>query len=471
MKKILIYNWNRLDEKDGGGVNVYVKNILKYLEKEKNIDLYYISSGKSYNIFNKKVYYKKVKNEFSNNIKCFEIINSPIMFANNQFNRVDLYNNCTVMKEVFNKFIVENGPFDVIHFNNLEGLSIDVLELKEKYPKTKFIYSMHNYFPICPNVYLWAHDSNNCTDYNDGKNCCNCISSDYNSAKRRMKLLTLLEKIGINVESKSLANIYSKFNKRSTNKEKISNSGCTCKDYKIFREKNIEYLNKYVDSILCVSKRVRDIAIKYGLNKGKCHVSYIGTEFAENLKKPQKIGIKNGFNLLYMGYMNKKKGFDFLVDALLKMDKQTTKKVNLFLVCRNDPKYNFDEIKKKLESKFRTVNYMDGYSHDDIPSILKDKHLGVIPVVWEDNLPQISIEISSYGVPILCSNLGGASELCNSDLFKFVGGDIDDFNRKLKFLIENPNKLNEFWLNYNKPTTMDMHISDLYNYYDIKKGE
>lgn len=46
---------------------------------------------------------------------------------------------------IFAKFIKEFGPFDVIHFNNMEGISINVLKLKKIFPNTKFIVSIHNY--------------------------------------------------------------------------------------------------------------------------------------------------------------------------------------------------------------------------------------------------------------------------------------------------------------------------------------
>ena len=35
----------------------------------------------------------------------------------------------TKCKDVFNKFVEEHGPFDVIHFQTLEGISPNVLSL------------------------------------------------------------------------------------------------------------------------------------------------------------------------------------------------------------------------------------------------------------------------------------------------------------------------------------------------------
>jgi len=330
---------------------------------------------------------------------------------------------------------------------------------------------MHNYFPVCPNVYLWKHNKENCKDYNNGKDCCNCIISDYNNSKLKLKLRTLLEKFGITPQTKWLVKLHNKIKSKNNSKPVAKEviPPCTSEDYKKFREQNVSYLNKYVDEILCVSKRVREIAISHGIDENKCHVSYIGTKFANNLQR-QEIDIQSDkFNLIYLGYMNIMKGFDFLVKSLMTLDKKISKNINLYLVCRNNKEYNIEEIKTKLEKRFNSVTYLDGYNHKELPTLLEGKHLGVIPVVWEDNLPQVSIEITSFGVPILASDLGGASELCESKDFKYQGGNIKDFQLKLTNIVNNRKKLKDFWKYYNSPTTMEKHLNELYKYYGIKE--
>ena len=467
--KILIYNWVQFDENDGGGVTVYLNNIINKLIENKDIEIYFLSSGTKYNIFSNKIKLKKTKNKLGDRVHTYTIYNSPVMFAYNQFSRIDIYNEDKKLVKIIDQFIEKHNGFDIIHFNNLEGLSLEVLSLKNKYPNTKFLYSMHNYFPICPNVNLWKHNCENCKDYHDGKDCCNCINSDYKFTKKVQKVKTLLLRLGIDLNSPFIKKCYIKIarrRKKNTNVMVIDNTE-KAGDYKKFREKNIKYINKYVDKVLCVSKRVLEIAVQTGIKKEKCCVSYIGTKFADKLER-QKIDINSkDFNLIYLGYMNKMKGFEFLIKSLEKIDEKIVSKVNLTLVCRNSPDYNINEIVDKLEKKFKSVRYIDGYTHDNLKEILKGQHLGVIPVEWEDNLPQVAIETTAFGVPILCSDLGGASELCTDDDFKFKGSDTQDFINKLTNIINNRETLSNFWDSYNKPTTMEQHIKELYIHYGM----
>ncbi len=78
-------------------------------------------------------------------------------------------------------------------------------------------------------------------------------------------------------------------------------------------------------------------------------------------------------------------------------------------------------------------------------NILTGVNLGVIPALWEDNLPQVAIEMVAFGVPILSSSAGGASELTRSDAFRFNVGDTEDFLKKIYAIVDQEVSLDEFW--------------------------
>ena len=128
------------------------------------------------------------------------------------------------------------------------------------------------------------------------------------------------------------------------------------------------------------------------------------------------------------------------------------------------------EVKKRL-ALFHSVEIIHGYSHRDLPVILKGAHLGLVPVLWEDNLPQIAIEMVAYGVPILCSRAGGASELCTSDQFSFAAGNTKEFIEKLTYLEEHRVALAEYWEHHSSLTTMQKHIEKLQQYYGLPEEE
>ena len=177
--KLLYYNWVPFDDDEnrGGGVSVYQRNLISYLLKQSDNEVYFISSGIAYTAESKGVYIKRTSNIYGKRCKTYQIINSPILSPGHcAFDDMDIYLNDLELYQIFKKFITQNGPFDVIHFNNFEGLSLHVLKIKEDFPNTKMIYSLHNYYAFCPQVNLWKKERESCYDFHDGKDCLTCLT-------------------------------------------------------------------------------------------------------------------------------------------------------------------------------------------------------------------------------------------------------------------------------------------------------
>ena len=58
--------------------------------------------------------------------------------------------------------------------------------------------------------------------------------------------------------------------------------------------------------------------------------------------------------------------------------------------------------------------------------MLADVDLGVVPHLWEDCYPQVTVEFVCNGVPVIVSNLGGAKEVSSQPDFEFDVGTTPD---------------------------------------------
>jgi len=107
------------------------------------------------------------------------------------------------------------------------------------------------------------------------------------------------------------------------------------KYYVEYRKENVKALNENFDVILAVSDRVRKIAIDMGINENKVYTNYIGTKFA-NTAINHKVhkNDRDTINIAYLGYFEKKKGFDFLVESLEKLPKEYGKKINFYCYAK-----------------------------------------------------------------------------------------------------------------------------------------
>ena len=453
--KILFYNWDRLDGHVGGGVTVYQKNLVKFLLNEGNDEIFVLNSGYNYNVGGK-LTIKPISNNISDKVKTFEILNSPVLAPVQQsILNVRYYLEDKTLYTILKDFINSVGGFDVIHFNNIEGLSLSVLKLKEEFPRTRFIYSLHNYFLICTMVSLWNIQRD-----------CNCQADNYNECAECHRYMSYhavscMRKIfGYFRGAGRIAKIFGRVIPDNDDVEL----------YKKFEEQNISYINKYIDATLAVSQRVRDIFVAKGFNEQKIHVSYIGTAVAEHQQNESCADINsNPFKIIYMGYMTPPKGFYFFLDALQKMPDDMAKNIAVTVVAKHFKFFHLREIRalNHLKSKFNDIILINGYKHEEQQKLLSDKQLGVVPVLWEDNLPQVAMEQIAYGVPVLCSDLGGASELSdhNPD-FTFEAGNVNDFLSKLEKILNNRQLLKNFWKSVRPLTTMPQHVEFLRKIYN-----
>lgn len=477
--RILHYYWSQFNDdlRKGGGVKVYLNNIIPY-QVSNNDEVYMLNSGVDYSIIDNKCFIKNISNQPL--LKQFSIYNSPIMAPSKaDFYNTEAYLKDETLKIIFKNFILKYGPFDVIHFHSLEGISLPVLELKEEFSTTKFILSIHNYFCFCPEVNLWKNDLENCTDFHDGNDCVNCIGilPKRKSIKRYYQMITFFKDRNllevVTKVSKQAKNYYKKIKKgtKENNSQQINlcvgedKKSCQSSLFYSFRNKNIEYINKYIDNILCVSRRVKEICANMGISKTKLHVLYIGTNFAKTQSLSNKFDInKDPFSVAYIGYMRHDKGFYFFLNSLAHMDNKLSRRIKVVVAAHNEDDEALATL-MKLKPKFTSIKYYDGYTHNNINSILQDVQLGVVPVMWEDNLPQVAMELKAMGIPVLASDRGGASELSSAAEFKFKAGDTNDFCNKIEMLSNNRNLLKKYYDQQLVLDTVEGHCQKLLAFY------
>lgn len=470
MLKVLYYNWTDYRSPRGGGVTVYLRNLLTAISGSEQISPVFLSSGDIYNPFSSQPYIRAVRNQTNPCCPAFELINSPVPAPGSRlFQNLHNYLNMsdTTILELLRDFIINQGGFDVIHFHNLEGLPLNVLKIKEYFPQIKIVFTLHNYYPFCSQVQLFQyHNECRCQSFLGGLECGKCCHKDINpevfvepmvhwfiSGSIWPKLLTFWLKY----KSRRLV-------RHLLSAEIQSNSPQTFKD---FRRLNISYLNRYADKVLAVSQRVCEIAENYGINPQLLEVAYIGTDYAGPVSMP-KINFSKGkkdFTIAFLGYARAAKGFFFLISALEKLPEKVAARINLRLAARyiNDV---FDSGRlKNLQQKFRRVEIYDGYQREDLPKLLSDVDLGIVPVIWEDNLPQVALEMAVHGVAVLASDFGGASELSASQYFRFKGSDQQDFIEHLLYILAHREVLSDYHQQLSPLTTMSQHIEQLLKLY------
>lgn len=478
--KILFYYWIQYNDKNsrGGGVQVYLRNVIEGLRNKENVQIYTLSSGTAYNLSGK-CYIERLPDD--QNVRRYQVVNSPMLApSKTSFFDQKIYTTDIRLKRVLLEFINEIGGVDVIHFQSLEGLTLKCLEIKKDLSHVRLILSLHNYQIFCPQVNLWKHNSISCDNFHGGRDCLTCLGThpETETFKKYYLFDYYLRKMRLERYSRDLMNKAKILYRLISRDKKLKSSiapgeegiASSANDFFYMRTQNVKMINRYVDHVLCVSNRVKQIALDMGVDQNIVVTNYIGTKFAAKQKFSSAYPFSGKIlTIAYMGYMRRDKGFFFLLDALDRLPEDVSKRLAVVIAARFDDMLAVKKI-NELKTKFADVRLYNGYVHSQILEITRGVHLGIVPVLWEDNLPQVAIEFKAMGIPVLASNRGGASELSGSQYFIFKSGNYQDFKNRLINIIRNPSVFGDYWDKQLPLKDMNSHIYELMGFYDNANG-
>ena len=474
--KILIYNYAQPGEGEGGGVSIYQRNLASALTGLGH-SVILLSSGMRYSIRGSHVSLRRMDDE---KYLRADLVNSPVVApALATFYDLASYYTSEGLDHLPELLRKEFGDIDIFHFQNVEGLTYRVFTgIRSSFPDARLIYSVHNYNLICAQVHLWFQDQDVCVNYQNGYNCTRCLINEerrpHHQTVRPFEVLITSQlglprtHLAVRVTRRLLRIAVQKTEiivKRGFRlKEGRSSLTLDPNVYRIFRQRNVELCNQVFDQVLAVSKRTSDILSAYGVRPSRMAVSYIGTSHKSAFLKAKKIESFEVLHLGYFGYARRDKGFFFFLDALESLPANIASQVELTVAASIKSAKVLTRL-KTLRSRLRSVNYYNGFTHATLDRIIAPVNLGVVPVLWEDNLPQVAIEIVSRGIPILTSDRGGAGEIASNPDFSFKAGDVLSFNERLQSIVTGDLSLKAFWDSSIRIFSMEEHVADLMHFY------
>lgn len=495
--RILYFNWADYldDEGRGGGVSVYQHNLMTAMTAHDGVEPVFLFSGISYDLHKGAPRWERVRHgPEADRDRRYEIVNSGVLAPAHSSYGDPAQLSHPATEQVFFDFLEATGPYDVVHFNNLEGLPAAVMRLKTRWPETRVVLSLHNYYPLCPQVNLWHQERETCADFDEGRHCVNCLTERRSAGKiRKARALSYrLKRAGIRPGSRAydvaflgtlragmravgaLARGLRRWRDlRAQRAESLPGELTRVKapdgtGFAARRAGMVAEINRSCDVVLCVSDAVRRLAVAHGIAPDRAVTSYIGTREAAAFAKtvPRRFPLRDDgtLRLAYLGYMRRDKGFYFLLQALEKMPAEMAGRLRLEVAARRGDRATMDRL-KELAPKLAGLTHADGYSHGDLDRLLSAVDVGLIPVLWHDNLPQVAIEMHARHIPLLCADMGGAQELGNCPDMVFTAGDIDDFHARIAALLAGEVDMEAYWQGARVPVDMDTHLNDLMGHY------
>ena len=367
-------------------------------------------------------------------INTITLVNSPCYSVNYGAPDIDIEEKRT--ERLFDQYIGDIKP-DVMHVHSRMGLPASILRIAKSHG-VKVFNSIHVYGMLCQKRVMIDRSGELCPGPSDFEKCAWCTGT---MNIPLLKLKARLENLSPNIYKRMAKNrqlIVPKIDSNSISRA-FSYDQSKVDGLRRRLDAMIYAINQYTDCTICVSNDVKETLMKFGANPRKLLVQHIGSIIAEKqtnnfrpLHTPMVIGNIGGVNYY--------KGTQVLIDAV-RMIKRTDFVVKIF--GKYDP-YFVEKICMGVTPV--NVEFLGRYVPEELPNILEQIDVMVLPSICNDTAPQTIFESYSNKIPIIAPRIGGFPDFVvdgfNGKLFQT--GDGTDLARKINEVLDSPDELHKF---------------------------
>jgi glycosyltransferase involved in cell wall biosynthesis len=220
-------------------------------------------------------------------------------------------------------------------------------------------------------------------------------------------------------------------------------------------------INDLVDLFISPSGFLYNKLIEYGIKSDKLTRLEHFTPF--HLGNEEKVF---GDYYLYVGRISEEKGVKTLIDAALKVNSSKLK------IAGSGPMLKEMISYAKARDKKNIVEFLGHQDRKELNELYEQCKFIVIPSEWYENFPYTLIEAFTYGIPAIGSRIGGIVELIKDTErgILFETGNADDLSAAIRFLLKNPDIVEEMGKNarnfVTKELTAEKHYQKLIKIYE-----
>ncbi|OPZ90033.1 MAG: Glycogen synthase [candidate division TA06 bacterium ADurb.Bin417] len=196
-------------------------------------------------------------------------------------------------------------------------------------------------------------------------------------------------------------------------------------------------------AIIFLSEASRRLGLDYGLEKDRTLVIPQVYDFRAPETLP---GAEFGEYLVYVGWVQERKGLHVLLAALAAAGPQLPESLKLLVVGETekvDPAYvaRVHRLVERLKLSGR-VRFLGRRPQPETAGLVSRARAVVIPEQWENMSPVVLVEAMHYGRPVIASRIGGIPEFIEDGRngLLFEPGDAAGLARKLVEIIRDPGR-------------------------------
>lgn len=354
-------------------------------------------------------------------------------------------NKNTLSEEKLDRFYAQTQP-EIFHLHTLMGLPYELL-LYLKRKGVKIVFSIHDYFGLCPKVNFVDHSGNVCTRHSPSL-CATCnqdAPSDIFLRIRNLKGLAYFKKYlphGMPTKRETLV--------RKEKCDLKTEDYADMFDYyqSIYGLIDLFHFNSTVSQNVYCSylPEIRNFAI--------LPISHAAIIDRKVIKRFDRSLIRLGF----IGSLSPYKGFPLLKEVCTALQKEGI----------HNWKLSAWGNRTGIDADCDRIVYCGAYKQEQLAEIFFGMDMLIVPSLCYETFGLVVLEALSFGVPVMVSATVGAKDIVKTYDERFIFHTPDELNSKLKWILSDESILsayNKTILSKENTFSLDEHIHRICSLY------
>jgi glycosyltransferase involved in cell wall biosynthesis len=215
------------------------------------------------------------------------------------------------------------------------------------------------------------------------------------------------------------------------------------------------------DEIATASRFTASIFQRNGWNKP---IRIIPHSIDYKFVKPTNSPANDKITFGYVGSVVWHKGLHILVKAIRNVQAEN---VNLRIYGSTQESLDYTKELLAIARGDPRIKFLEQFDMETLPDIMKNISAMVVPSVYYDNYPLVTLISLSYRVPVIGSNIGGIPEIIQHGIngFLFEPGNVSELSSLITNLARNPNTIETLRENIVTPRRLEEEALDYENIY------
>jgi glycosyltransferase involved in cell wall biosynthesis len=345
---------------------------------------------------------------------------------------IETYRDETI-NQIFKTYIDKKRP-DIIHFNHLIGLSVDLPEIARQYG-IPVLFTLHDYWSICHRVQLVDCSGKFCSGPQTTCACDACVRRTKPEGSLQTRLL-----IGLRDRLP--------FKIRLMIRRVVRGQGNRSPIYPItgqmLNERNLEFKNVLGPFIKLVpSEFVKSLFVSNGFNGDEIKVLPLGIPPMKKDGKPMKSSENDPIQIGFVGTFIPNKGVDVLLKAFKLIPDAH---IELKMYGRDDVNPGYMKKLYALAEGDHRINFCGPFPPERRVDYFQQFNWLVVPSLFPETFSFVAREALQLHIPVIASKIGALTEVIRdgSNGFTFDPGNSIQLAEILRKIADAPHLVDAF---------------------------